>query len=129
MADFIKGTKVKFAINIEAQGFSMDTDDFDIEVISTRESVKGYKNPERGASTDLVIYNDITTASSTGEDSASSEADGEDIVSKWYAILDTSKLSVGQLRVVAAAHIPDINADGGIRTELATARLGKLVNK
>lgn len=127
MADFIKGTKVKFAINIEAQGFSMDTDDFDIEVISTRESVRGYKNPERGTSNDLVIYNDITTASPTGDDSASSEAG--DIVSKWYAILDTSKLSVGQLRVVATAHIPDINVDGGIRTELAVARLGKLVNK
>lgn len=122
MADFIKGTKVKFAINIEAQGFSMDRDDFEIEVISPRESAKGYSSPKLGGSSGIVIYKETKTA----EDSASSE---EGTISTWYAILDTANLSVGQLRVVATAYIPDENDSAGIRKEIATARLGKLVNK
>lgn len=127
MADFIKGTKVKFAINIEAQGFSMDRDDFEIEVISPRESVKGYNSPKLGKSSGIVIYKEEATASSTVEDSDSSEEKGT--TSTWYAILDTANLSVGQLRVVATAYIPDENDSDGIRKEIAAARLGKLVNK
>lgn len=126
MADFIKGTKVKFAINIEAQGFSMDRDDFEIEVMSPRESVKGYSSLKLGQSSGIVIYEEKATASSTEEDSDSSE---EGTMSTWYAILDTANLSVGQLRVVATAYIPDENDIDGIRKEIATARLGKLVNK
>lgn len=122
MADFIKGTKVKFAINIEAQGFSMDRDDFEIEVMSPRESAKGYNSPKLGNSSGIVIYKETKTA----EDSDSSE---EGTMSTWYAILDTANLSVGQLRVVATAYIPDENDIDGIRKEIATARLGKLVNK
>ncbi len=127
MADFIKGTKGKFAINIEAQGFSMDRDDFEIEVISTRESVKGYSSPKLGQSSGIVIYKEKATASSTAEDSDSSEE--KETTGTWYAIFDTANLSVGPLRVVATAYIPDENDNDGIRKEVAVARLGKLINK
>lgn len=117
MADFIKGTEIKFAVNIEAQGFSMDTDDFDLEVITPRESVKGYKNPPQGTSTDLVVFKETVTP------------EEGDPVSTWYAILDTTDLTIGQMRVVATAHIPDANANDGIRNEISVARLGKLIDK
>lgn len=127
MADFIKGTQGKFAINIEAQGFSMDRDDFEIEVISTRGSVKGYNSPKLGQSSGIRIYKEEATASSTVEDSDSS--DEKETTSTWYAIFDTANLSVGPLRVVATAYIPDEHAVDGIREEIAVARLGKLINK
>ena len=36
MATYYKGDEIKFAINLEAQGFSMDDDDFEVEVASPR---------------------------------------------------------------------------------------------
>lgn len=127
MADFIKGTQGKFAINIEAQGFSMDRDDFEIEVISPRGSVKGYNSLKLGQSSGIRVYKEEATASSTVEDSDSSEEKGT--TSTWYAVFDTANLSVGPLRVVATAYIPDENDIDGIRKEIAVARLGKLINK
>lgn len=57
MATFYKGDEIKFAVKLEASGFDMDTDDFDIEVKSSNTSVKGYKNPPAGTTTpSLVIF-------------------------------------------------------------------------
>lgn len=56
METFYKGDEVKFAINYKAPGFSMDDDDFEIEVKVSNTGVKGYKNSESGSSTDIVIF-------------------------------------------------------------------------
>ena len=114
-----KGTEVKFSINLTAQGFSMDDDDFEIEVASPRVSLKGYKTPSQGASTDVIIFKEDTD----GSDSSSSGETGT-----WYAIVDTSKLNVGEIRVIATAHITDSNAADGVRDEIAVATLGTLSN-
>ena len=117
MAKFYKGTEVKFSINLTAQGFSMDDDDFEIEVVSPRASVKGYKTPSQGSPTDLIIFRE------TDSDSSSSEETGT-----WYGVVDTSKLNVGEMRVIATAHIPDLNANDGVRDDISVAVLGTLAN-
>lgn len=108
MATFYKGDEIKFAINLEVAGFSMDDDDFDIEVKSGNTSLKGSKGAGSKASTDIVIFKDPVT------------------VSTWYAIVDTAKLPVGNMRVIATAHVIDANANDGVRKSIAVEKLGNL---
>jgi len=121
MANFYKGDEIKFAINLEAPGFSMDEDDFDIEVKSGNSSVKGYKNPEPGSPTDVIIYKDTVTVP------PEEEGGEEKTVSTWYAIVDTSALAIGTMRVIATAHVIDAHANDGVRNITAVAPLGKLI--
>ncbi len=108
MANFYKGTEIKFAFTITAEGFDMDTDDFDLEVASPRDSVTGSKSGSStsGGSEDLSIKKEDDT---------------------WYAIANTEKLSKGDLRVIATAHITDASAYDGVRNEIAVASLGTLL--
>ena len=110
MANFIIGSEVKFAINLTAIGFSMDDDDFDLTVVTTRERITASKNSP-SPDEKLIIFHE-----GTAEEGA------------WYAIIDTDGLSKGEIYVIATAHIVDSNASGGIRNELAKATLGTLVN-
>ena len=110
MAIFYKGSEYKFSIELAAEGFSMDDDDFDIEVASPRNSVVGHKNAAKNTDTDVVIFKQ------TGA------------VSGWYAIVDTTNLQIGDLRVIATAYIIDSNANDGVRKEIAVTPFGKLVN-
>lgn len=105
MATFFKGDEIKFAITLEAEGFSMDTDDFDIEVKSGNTSIKGYQGVQKEESSGIVIFK---------------EGDA------WYAIADTAGLATGTMRVIATAHIPDANANDGIRKNIAVQPLGQL---
>lgn len=116
MATFYKGDEVKFLLDITAQGFSMDDDDFEVEVRVGKKSVKGYKTPAQDDPNDLVIYRETT-----GQD-------GNETTSAWYAILDTSKLEAGDMRVIATAHIVDEHANDGVRNATAVAALGRLTN-
>lgn len=134
MADFYKGDEIKFAINIEAQGFSMDDDDFDIEVASTRVSIKASKGDTASSSSDddnvpLVIFKEVpeTSSDSSSADSSSSEEESQG-EGQWYAIVDTSTLSTGSIRVISTAYVPDANANDGIRRQIAVATLCNLKN-
>lgn len=111
---FIKGTEIKFSIDLTAKGFSMDDDDFDVEVLSTRGSVSGSKG---GTSTDLTIFH---------ENSDSSDSSGDE--GAWYVLVKTDSLGIGELKVKATAHIPDASAFDGVRNEIASASLGTLQN-
>ena len=112
MATFYKGDEIKFAINLEAPGFDMDTDDFEIEVKSGNTSVKGYKTPPAGTTTPaLVIFKETQEGEAT---------------SQWYAIADTATLATGTMRVIATAYIVDANANDGIRKNIAVQPLGQL---
>jgi len=109
-----KGTEVKFGINLAAPGFDMDTDDFEISIVTAGVTISGAKgNPD--SSSKIRIF------------SESSDSSG-DSGSNWYAIAETDTLKAGPLKVIAKAYIPDANAADGIRTEVAVAELGILAN-
>lgn len=125
MANYYKGDEIKFAINLGAPGFSMDENDFDIEVKSGNTSVKGYKDPSKSEDTPVVIFKETTTV--TPETEGDEEPQEPVTVSTWYAIVDTSSLALADMRVIATAYIVDANANDGVRKNIAVQKLGKLV--
>ncbi len=125
MANYYKGDEIKFAINLEAPGFSMDDDDFDIEVKSGNTSVKGYKDATKSQDTAVVIFKDTETVQ---PETPEGEEPAEPVtVSKWYAIVNTATLALSNMRVIATAYIVDANANDGVRQNIAVQTLGKLV--
>lgn len=130
MAQILRGTEKKFAINLAAPGFSMDDNDFEIEVVVGGESIKGYKTPEEGAPTDVLIFKETTTVTVEGSESSdSSSSASETEVSTWYMIVNTAAFTKsGDMKAVATAHIPDVNANDGIRNEVTKTALGTLAN-
>ena len=125
MANYYKGDEIKFAINIEAPGFNMDEDDFDIEVKSGNTSVKGYKDASKDQGTAVVIFKETETVQP--ETPEGEEPQDPVTVSTWYAIVDTSSLALADMRVIATAYIVDANANDGVRKNIAVQKLGKLV--
>ena len=121
MDTFFKGEEIKVAINLEAQGFSMDNDDFIIEVKSGKVIITGYKNPPEGSSTDVIIFKETETVP------PEEEGGEETTVNKWYAIIDTKSLPAGTLTMIATAKILDTHANDGVRDSIATAQLCKLL--
>lgn len=120
-----KGEEIKFAINIEAPGFNMDEDDFDIEVKSGNTSVKGYKDSTKSQDTAVRVFKETTTVQ---PDTEEGEEPQEPVtVNTWYAIVNTATLPVGQMRVISTAYIVDANADDGIRKSIDVKNLDKLV--
>lgn len=125
MANYYRGDEIKFAINIEAPGFSMDDDDFDIEVKSGNTSAKGYKDASKSQDTTVVIFKETETVQP--ETPEGEEPQDPVTVSTWYAIVDTSSLAIADMRVIATAYIVDANANDGVRKNIAVQKLGKLV--
>jgi len=118
---YYKGDEVKFSINLTAPGFSMDEDDFDIEVSTPKASVKASK----GAPTDdLRIFREPELDSSS--DNSDSNSSEEPQSGTWYAIVDTAKLGDGEMRVFATAHIKDAHANDYVRNQTAVTSLGTL---
>ena len=93
METIYKGTELKFKVELTASGFSMATDDFEVEVKSGKTSVSLDKE-------DLIL--------SSGE---------------YYGIVNTDDLAPGEVKLVCTAHIPDSDADDGIRNEVAVCSL------
>ena len=120
-----KGDEIKFSIELTAQGFSMDDDDFDIEVVSSRGgSVKGSKNPPAGSDTDVIIFSEeVETTIPPAEEGGEPTVETTTV---WYAIVKTEKLEPNELRVIATAYVPDANADDGIRKQTAVKVLDNL---
>ncbi len=114
MATFYQGTEIKFKAEITADGFSMDTDPFDITVASQRYSVTGSK-----------------TLAVTGENDPNAKQGGEEVsivreTDGWFVTVATENFPKGDLRVIATAHITDPSAYDGVRNEIAVAPLGSL---
>ena len=118
MANYYKGDEIKFSINLEAPGFSMDDDDFDIEVKSGNTSVKGSKGAGKQSTSGLVIFKENVTP----------EEDGAEPIPTWFAIVDTATLALGSMRVISTAYIVDANANDGVRKNISVQSLGKLVD-
>ena len=124
MDNYYKGDEIKFAIDLKAPGFSMDDDDFDIEVKSGNSSVKGSKGASAETSAGLRIFKETETVQP--ETPEGEEPQEPVTVSTWYAIVDTSTLALSKMRVIATAYIVDANANDGVRKNISVRTLGKL---
>lgn len=118
MANMIKGEEQKFALNITAEGFSMDADDFDVEISSSKASIIGKK---------VGAVSDTSELYKTGsEDVTISREPGDD--GGWFVIAETEKLTKGDVNVTITAYVKDTAANDGTRKSLARAKLGTLIN-
>ena len=104
MADNVKkeqrtiylGTELKFALEIESEGFSMDTDDFKVVI----KSVKKKK--------EIVIPKEEMLL---------------DENEKYLFTIDTEVLGVGDYWIYVYAYVPDEDFPDGIRTEVQKLHL------
>ena len=133
---FYKGEEKKFAINIEAAGFDMDTDDFKLEVSTNAAGdsvsvLKAGEPTEEGVWTNeegsLVVFYETETVATPAE-----EEGGEPVVTTtktWWAIVDTQFFTrVGDLKVIATAFVKDPKAYDGVRNAIDVKTLGSLKN-
>lgn len=89
------GTALKYKVEITAEGFSMDEDDFEIEVRRGKESVIYQKS-------DLLIH----------------EPEDPEAETEYYLPVDTEALGPGRYEVITRAYVPDDDWEGGLRTEI-----------
>ena len=132
---FYKGEEKKFAINIAVAGFDMDTNDFDIEVTNKKESFIVHKTgepTEQGIWTNengsLVVFYEEETVEVPADEPGGEPT--QNTIKNWFGIIDTKFFtSVGQLDVIATAHIVDEKAYDGVRNTIDVKALGTLKNK
>lgn len=82
------GTEVKFLVTIEADGFDMERDDFNITL-------------KRGGSTLVFDKTDLVHD-----------------VDSFYLCFDTKDLGSGVVTATITAYVPDNDFDDGLRTEV-----------
>lgn len=88
------GTKLKYKVEITAEGFSMDDDEFEVEVRRGRQSVVIKKQ-------DMLIH------------------DPEEGDVEYYIVVDTEALGPGRYEVITRAYVPDDDFEDGVRLEIA----------
>lgn len=132
---FFKGEEKKFAINIEAAGFSMDDNDFEIEVTNGKESISALKIGEPTASGTwtnedgslVIFYEEETVTIPPVEEGGEPTTN---TVKNWFAIIDTQYFEkTGELKVIGTAYIVDSKAYDGVRKSIDVATLGTLKSK
>lgn len=89
MEAIIVGTEVKFAVSLEAQGFSMDDNDFTLYIMKGRNIVKEYQKAE------MVVENDT-----------------------YLLCVDTNEIGIGTFDLAVNAQVPDAHFPDGYRTEI-----------
>ena len=94
------GEELKYRIDIQADGFSMDTDDFEIE-LSCGSKRKTLKNA------DVLM----------------------DLEGNRYITIDTSEFKRGDLYATTYAYVPDSDFPDGKRTEIDKQRLTTIIAK
>lgn len=92
-----EGSDLKFALNIECEGFSMDEDDFHVVLVN------GCKR--------LLI---------SKEDMSRSE-DGT-----WFLCFNSENIGHGTITMIVYANVPDDDFDDGERTEIYKTELCKI---
>lgn len=98
------GTVLKYKVEITAEGFSMDEDDFKIVIRRGNQSVTLDKS-------DLIIHEVEASGS------------GEETVTEYYMLVDTAALGAGKYEVITYAYVPDDDVEGGIRQEITKQEL------
>ena len=83
------GTKLKYRLEIEAGGFSMLNDNFEVDII-------------RGPN----VLHFTKYQCELGEDK------------NWYVCFDTKDLGVGRITAKVTAFVPDTDYPGGVRKEV-----------
>lgn len=83
------GTELKFLVEIEAEDFDMDLDDFEVEII-------------RGSKTLHFGKEDMF----------------KDDENNWYVCFDTQDLKTGKISARIIAYVPDADFPDGTRTEV-----------
>ena len=114
MANYYRGAEIKFKLELEAEGFDMDRDDFKIDVVSGNTKISGDKWNSQAS--DTTIPEEARQAVIIFRDPALSDSS------------NTTTLAVGDMKLVAWAYVPDGNADDLIRTDIAVTSIGRLVN-
>ena len=87
-------TEVKFAFKIEADGFSMDDDDFNVVV--------------KGSTGSVTLEKDDCFDDGEGH---------------WYFAFDSSDVGPGQPVATVTAYVPDTDYPDGLRTEAYKMKL------
>lgn len=83
-----EGSDLKFAIDIQCEGFSMDENDFTVDLVNGKKRISLSKE-------DLV-----------------QDSDG------WYLCFNSGELGAGDIYVIVYAHVPDDDFADGERTEI-----------
>lgn len=91
------GQELKYALTMEAEGFSIDTDNYRIDFVCGKKTVS--KNPE-----DILM----------------------DETGQYYVTLNTSGFKPGDLYAIVYAFVPDEDFPDGLRTEIVKTKLTTL---
>ena len=94
------GTEKKYVIDIRSTGFSMEDDDFEVDIY-------------RGSQTLHINKSDMIV----------------DYEGNFYFTFNTADLGVGLATIVVTAHVPDGDFLDGIRDELDTFRFLRIRSK
>ena len=107
------GTHLKYKVEITAEGFSMDENDFEIEVRRGKEKVIFDKAA-------MLIHDPAEDEVEVGSGSGSGSGSGEEAEPEmeYYILIDTEELGPGKYEVITRAFIPDDDVEGGVRTEV-----------
>ena len=97
MANYYRGAEIKFKLELEAEGFDMDRDDFKIDVVSGNTKVSGDKWNSQANDTTIpeearqavIIFRDPALSDSSDDSDSSGSIDEEE---GWYAIVNTTTL-------------------------------------
>ena len=89
MEAIIVGTEVKFAVSLEAQGFSMSDNDFTLYIMKGRNIVKEYQKA------DMVVEDDT-----------------------YLLCIDTKEIGIGTFDLAVNAQVPDRHFQDSYRTEI-----------
>ena len=98
------GTVLKYKVEITVEGFSMDDDDFEVEIRRGNKSVILEKS-------DLLIHEVEPEGSGSGSGSGEPELE-------YYMLVDTEALGPGKYEVITRAYVPDDDIEGGVRPEI-----------
>ena len=108
----IKGTELKYKLEVKSEGFSMVTDDYKVELYNSRFHKEITK--------DEMI---VETPDSSSSSSSSSEEEPE-----YYFIFDTEEFGTGEITMKVTAWVPDFAFPDALRTEVWKSVLLKVIN-
>ena len=90
------GTELKFLVEIEASGFSMETDDFTVTI-------------KRGTKQRVFAKNELVH-----------------LDEYYYVCFDTAEFGSGMIQAIVTAYVPDADFPDGLRTEVFAMDLLKV---
>jgi len=115
----IKGTELKYKLEIESEGFSMVADNFKVELYNNRFHKEITKE-------EMIVEQPDPLPSSSSSSSSSSEEEPEE--PEYYFIFDTAEFGTGEITMKVTAWVPDFAFPDSLRTEVWKKVLLKVIN-